>query len=50
MSPYAVIGVVTADFKQPFDPDVEAWMPVALLPWGEQQSTRCALPRVQWRI
>jgi putative ABC transport system permease protein len=24
--PYSVIGVVTAQFKQPFDPDVEVWM------------------------
>src|SRR5688572_6824999 len=25
--PYTVIGVVPTSFKQPFDPDVEAWMP-----------------------
>ncbi len=24
--PYSVIGVVTAEFKQPFDPQVEVWM------------------------
>jgi putative ABC transport system permease protein len=30
--PYSVVGVVTADFKQPFDPDVEVWMPVANYP------------------
>jgi putative ABC transport system permease protein len=39
--PYAVIGVVTADFKQPFDPDVEAWMPVADYP-GANNSQRDA--------
>ncbi len=27
--PYSVIGVVPTSFKQPFDPDVEVWMPVA---------------------
>ena len=30
--PYTVIGVVTSSFKQPFDPDVEVWMPVANYP------------------
>ena len=30
--PYSVIGVVPASFKQPFDPDVEVWMPVANYP------------------
>jgi putative ABC transport system permease protein len=29
---YSVIGVVTANFKHPFDPDVEVWMPVANYP------------------
>src|SRR5678815_5777322 len=29
---YSVIGVVTATFKEPFDPDVEAWMPLAYYP------------------
>jgi putative ABC transport system permease protein len=30
--PYSVIGVVPSSFKQPFDPDVEVWMPVASYP------------------
>ena len=30
--PYSVIGVVTASFKQPFDPDVEVWMPMSHFP------------------
>ena len=30
--PYSVIGVVSSDFKQPFDPEVEAWMPVVYYP------------------
>lgn len=30
--PYSVIGVVPASFKQPFDPDVEVWLPVANYP------------------
>jgi putative ABC transport system permease protein len=30
--PYSVIGVVPSSFKQPFDPDVEVWMPVANFP------------------
>jgi predicted permease len=30
--PYSVIGVVPSSFKQPFDPDVEVWMPVANYP------------------
>ena len=30
--PYSVIGVVPANFKQPFDPDVEVWMPVMNYP------------------
>jgi putative ABC transport system permease protein len=30
--PYTVIGVVTSKFKQPYDPDVEAWMPLAYYP------------------
>ncbi len=25
--PYSIVGVVPASFKQPFDPDVEVWMP-----------------------
>ncbi|HUS09970.1 MAG TPA: ABC transporter permease [Pyrinomonadaceae bacterium] len=30
--PYSVIGVVPSSFKQPFDPDVEVWLPVASYP------------------
>ena len=30
--PYSVIGVVPTSFKQPFDPDVEIWMPVPTFP------------------
>lgn len=30
--PYSVIGVVSSSFKQPFDPDVEVWMPVVNYP------------------
>jgi len=30
--PYSVIGVVPSSFKEPFDPDVEVWMPVANYP------------------
>ncbi|MGH9871749.1 MAG: ABC transporter permease [Pyrinomonadaceae bacterium] len=30
--PYSVIGVISSSFKQPFDPDVEVWMPVANYP------------------
>ena len=39
--PYSVIGVVTASFKQPFDPDVEVWMPVANYPGntGQREAT-----------
>ncbi|HEV2829863.1 MAG TPA: ABC transporter permease [Pyrinomonadaceae bacterium] len=35
--PYSVIGVVPASFKQPFDPDVEVWMPVANYPGNRGQ-------------
>ena len=35
--PYSVIGVVTAKFKQPFDSDVEAWMPLAYYPGNNGQ-------------
>ena len=34
---YSVIGVVTASFKQPMDPDVEAWMPLANYPGNSGQ-------------
>jgi predicted permease len=30
--PYSIIGVVTTNFKQPLDPDVEVWMPQAYFP------------------
>ena len=30
--PYSVIGVVSSSFKQPFDPDVEVWMPASSYP------------------
>lgn len=30
--PYSVIGVVPSSFKQPFDPDVEVWMPAPNYP------------------
>lgn len=30
--PYSVIGVVTTDFKEPLDSDVEIWMPLAYYP------------------
>lgn len=32
--PYTVVGVVTEKFKQPFDPDVEVWMPMSNFPGG----------------
>jgi predicted permease len=35
--PYSVIGVVSASFKHPFDPDVEVWMPVANYPGNTGQ-------------
>ena len=35
--PYSVIGVVTESFKQPFDPDVEVWMPVGNFPGNQGQ-------------
>ena len=37
--PYSVIGVVTSNFKQPLDPDVEAWMPLAYYPGNNSQRT-----------
>ncbi|MEK6281438.1 MAG: ABC transporter permease [Acidobacteriota bacterium] len=30
--PYSVIGVISSSFKEPFDPDVEVWMPVPNYP------------------
>ncbi len=35
--PYSVIGVVTSSFKQPFDPDVEVWMPMSQYPGNRGQ-------------
>lgn len=35
--PYTVIGVVTSSFKQPFDADVEAWMPLTYYPGNNGQ-------------
>ena len=35
--PYSVIGVVAAGFKQPLDPDVEAWMPLPYYPSNNGQ-------------
>ena len=34
---YSVIGVVTANFKHPLDPDVELWMPVVNYPGNTNQ-------------
>jgi putative ABC transport system permease protein len=34
---YSVIGVVTDKFKQPFDPDVEVWMPMSHYPGNTGQ-------------
>jgi len=34
---YSVIGVVTATFKEPLDPDVEAWMPLTYYPGNNGQ-------------
>jgi len=35
--PYSVIGVVSNSFKQPFDPEVEAWMPMVYFPGNTGQ-------------
>jgi predicted permease len=35
--PYSVIGVVSGNFKQPLDPDVEAWMPMVYFPGNTGQ-------------
>src|SRR6201988_2857487 len=40
--PYSVIGVVPSSFKQPFDPDVEVWMPAASYPGNTGQR--------EWRL
>ena len=34
---YSVVGVVTKDFKQPLDPEVELWMPVTAFPGNTGQ-------------
>ncbi len=34
---YSVIGVVSEQFKQPFDPDVEVWMPMSHYPTATMQ-------------
>jgi predicted permease len=34
---YSVIGVVSSSFKQPFDPDVEVWMPMSYYPGNTGQ-------------
>jgi putative ABC transport system permease protein len=35
--PYSVIGVISSDFKQPFDSDVEVWMGAAQFPGNTAQ-------------
>jgi putative ABC transport system permease protein len=35
--PYEVIGVVPESFKQPFDPEVEVWMPVVHHPAADER-------------
>jgi putative ABC transport system permease protein len=40
---YSIIGVVPTSFKQPFDPDVEVWMPVASFPGNTGQRSWRAL-------
>ncbi len=35
--PYSIIGVVSASFKQPFDADVEVWMPMSQYPGNTGQ-------------
>ncbi len=30
--PYSVVGVISAQFKNPFDPDVQVWLPAARYP------------------
>ncbi|MEO6724163.1 MAG: ABC transporter permease [Blastocatellia bacterium] len=35
--PYSVIGVITSEFKQPFDSDVEVWMGAAQFPGNTGQ-------------
>ena len=41
--PYQIIGVVQSAFKQPLDPDVEVWMPMAHFPsFNTNRDTRFA--------
>jgi putative ABC transport system permease protein len=35
--PYSVIGVISSDFKEPLDSDVEIWMPLAHYPGNNNQ-------------
>jgi putative ABC transport system permease protein len=35
--PYSIVGVVTENFKQPLDPDVEVWMPAGNFPGNTGQ-------------
>ena len=35
--PYSIVGVVPESFKNPFDPDVELWMPVANFPGNSNE-------------
>ena len=37
--PYSVVGVITSNFKEPLDPDVEVWMPFAYYPSNNFQRT-----------
>jgi len=37
--PYSVVGVITSSFKEPLDPDVEVWMPMAYYPTNNFQRT-----------
>ena len=41
--PYSVIGVVSSSFKQPFDADVEVWMPMSHYPGNTGQRAWRAL-------
>ncbi len=41
--PYSIIGVIGSSFKQPLDPDVEVWMPLAHFPgFNTDRDTRFA--------
>ncbi len=42
---YAVVGVISSDFKNPFDPDVEVWLSMANYPGNTgQQDSRFMIP------